>query len=57
MNLHEVEYIHGVEYTWGQNFPLFFPSMSLETAKLYEKNSTALIVKSFGKGSVKEMQV
>ena len=57
LNFHEVEYIHGVECTWGQNFPLFLPSISLKTAKLFEKNSTALVLKNFGKTSVKEMQV
>ena len=36
---------------------LLFPSISLETAKLYEKNSTPLVAKDFGKTSVKEMQV
>ena len=36
---------------------LFFPSILLETVKLYEKNNTALVVKNFGKTSMKEMQV
>ena len=36
---------------------LLLPSIPLETAKLYEKNSTALVAKKFGKTSVKEMQI